>query len=79
MGSCDKDHGFAVVGSELIIFGQTAELGEPAEGPFDDPSLWQYGEAVPVGVAAFDDLQLQTAAGKQLPVSFPPIFRPPLG
>ena len=50
----------------LVVLGQTAELGEPAEGALDDPALGQDGKAMLVHIAAFDHLQVQSTAGQQL-------------
>ena len=37
-GGSDEDHGFTVIGAELIVFGHAAELGKPAEGAFEKPA-----------------------------------------
>jgi hypothetical protein len=41
-----QDHGFASVGQLLVVVGGAPVLGDPGEGPLDDPAAGQYLEGV---------------------------------
>jgi hypothetical protein len=62
----DADHGEAEEGGDgsgvaLEVAGQAAVAADPGKGTLDDPALGQDNEAMGVGIAALDDLQLPGA------------------